>query len=261
VSSGTFVDQYIRTLHIERLFPDDRTPKQILEYTPRLERLTYMFFLDHDFNSDVACIDTQRLTNALSHVRMTLRHLEIGYRVKTRHPRGLNYPPVPPVRHVACNLKHLVTLESLNIPLTVLLGWQLDEALANVLPSGLGTLYLTMPPLQRQWEGRPGFEPMAIMLTPFVEGQMWRRSTPKLKIFRGHMRVDGLFGKAAMVELHRHSVIVKRLLNDNGLDYLEDVKKLGEVNGLFSMPHYGNDEDLRKYKNKEVTWQSLGFES
>jgi hypothetical protein len=260
VSSGSCLGQHIRTLHIKRLFPNDRTVEQILEYTPRLERLTCMFYLNHRSDSDGACIETQRLSNALSRVSTTLKHLEIGYRMTTMRPRRPKNQPTFPAWDVECNLQHLTALESLRIPLTLLLGWQLEVALADVLPPNLVSVHFTRIP-QRQWEEMPKVEPMAMVLKPFVERGKWRESTPNLRSVSGHMRVDGCAGKAAMVELHRRSVVVKKLLNDNGLDLPEDVEKLGGLTGFFSMPHHHNDENSDEYRDREITWQSLGFES
>jgi hypothetical protein len=73
----------------------------------------------------------------------------------------------------------------------------------------------------------PKGEPVAIVLKPFVERGKWRESTPNLRSVSDYTRVDGCAGKAAMVELYRRSVVVKKLLNDNGLNYPEDVEKLG----------------------------------
>jgi hypothetical protein len=86
-------------------------------------------------------------------------------------------------------------------------------------------------------------------------------STSNLRSVSGHMRVDGCAGKAAVVELHHRNVVLKKLFNDNGFDYPEDVEKLGGLTGFFSMPHYHNDKNLDEYRDRETTRQSLGFES
>jgi hypothetical protein len=169
LSSSSCLGQHIRTLRTKCLSLDDRTAEQILEFTPRLESLIYIFPHDHYWDSDIACMDTRRLSNALVHVKSTLKHLKIGYRLTSLRPRGPKSRPTHLVQNAGCSLRHLIALESLRVPLTILLGWQLEAALATMLPPSLVTLHFTRIP-QRQWEQLPKVEPMAVVLKPFVEG-------------------------------------------------------------------------------------------
>ncbi|KAH4202945.1 hypothetical protein HBI81_178440 [Parastagonospora nodorum] len=256
LSSSDHLRRCIQTLEIRRLDPADRTAERLLEHTPRLESLSYCYYIDFYHEGDPLPINTKRLSSALGHVQGTLRHLTIGYKARTKY-HGLSNRPRPPILHSPCSFKHFALVEHLIIPLDVLLGWDVEQAppLADALPPSLVSLNFERG-AQHGFQDPTEHDPLYAVLKPFVEGGEWKSHTPRLKRVSGDIRVgDPVAG--GYRELYRRSKAVEKLLNDNGLDYLEDVEQLMVDNFLLPQGEWGGG---RKAFTERLTWENLGLE-
>ncbi|KAH5418519.1 hypothetical protein HBI23_153640 [Parastagonospora nodorum] len=256
LSSSDHLRRCIQTLEIRRLDPADRTAEQLLEHTPRLASLSYCYYIDFYHEGDPLPINTKRLLSALGHVQGTLRHLTIGYKARTKY-HGLSNRQRPPILHSPCSFRHFAVVEHLVIPLDVLLGWDVEQAppLADVLPPSLVSLNFERG-AQHGFQDPTEHDPLYAVLKPFVEGGGWKSHTPMLKRVSGDIRVgDPVAG--GYRELYRRSKAVEKLLNDNGLDYPEDVEQLLADN--FLLPQ-GEWRGGRKAFTKRLMWENLGLE-
>lgn len=152
---------------------------ELIQAAPRLTRLEIHYLLDQSryTRRNSACIiNGDVLSSTLRSVKNTLEHLRISY--------GLSaVGPTHPSRTTRgfCSLKQLHRLQTANIPLFLLLGWDPKESptLADILPCNLRTLRFG----DDKWGYRCTLSDENLMMEKFVErfgGESWRDSIPEL---------------------------------------------------------------------------------
>ncbi|KAH3907940.1 hypothetical protein HBI56_151370 [Parastagonospora nodorum] len=176
-TSSASVGQYIKTLELKGVEPEQAIAEQILEHTTSLKTFVYQFEVQCNYDGLGTWPNAQTLTRALANVGQTLEHLEVTHQFQS-DLFGLMGPFFPPR---ALIFKELVVLKSLSVTLSLLLGWRPDSTtrLAETLPSGLVRLsieYSPQMPEDCQWQA----EDVLRVLEEFVAGKRWMKTTPHL---------------------------------------------------------------------------------
>jgi hypothetical protein len=210
--SSVDLGQYIKRLQLSLIDPYAGVVEQILSRTKNLTKLHCRILVCCDLDEHGPCIDMQSLGHAFRGISQTLTELNL-----THYPRwdGKNNAR-PPSTVASSDLKHLVRLKVLRLPISLMLGWRIKEAprLKEVLPPSLVHLTLNMEsfwPNVYQWVP----EQVIDVLKRFVEGGQWRKVTPDLKSITVH---ENAWGTDPAVWKSSGDTI-KRVLNEAGLRY------------------------------------------
>jgi hypothetical protein len=216
LSSPSSVDlgQYVKRLWLHKVTPFSGAVEQILSQTNNLTRFECEFKIFG--NTDGTCIDTQSLANALCNVSRTLEDLNITYCFQRNEGRNVEYT----VTHTASFLKHMIKLKALNMPISLLLGCNIEEApgIDEVLPPGLVHLSLDN---EDPWLNHKNWIPSQIIrvVNEFVDGERWRGFTPHLESISVHDHAWVDWSRGGMVNYY----IFKEIVEKASLRYFSSV--------------------------------------
>ncbi|KAL8741323.1 MAG: hypothetical protein Q9190_006061, partial [Brigantiaea leucoxantha] len=122
---------------------------QLLRATPSLQSLEYHFHYDVDFRrrpgrSHQDLFDCEQLDKSLTHVYNTLTKLILSIRFSSVQS-DVDFGGFRGMKGRCTSLRHLTKLETLEIPILMLFGWEPDPhiMMGDLLPSALQTLSLT----------------------------------------------------------------------------------------------------------------------
>jgi hypothetical protein len=240
LSSYAHLGRYIHVLEAKGLLPLDKTAEHLLEYTTRLKSLNYHYDVKYHKERPLLYIDAPRLVRALKHVSSTLTALTISYLFgfssgSLPDPRPIR---TPAHAHAACSFRHFEALESLSIPISVLLGWDYEHApdLADLLPQTL--LHLNFE--SDVWwffEDHPNMTPITTVVKSYVEKKRWKEATPRLETVSGHFALSSNTSEVQSADtkieyLQMHCKALTILLEENDLRYGRNVREMLEGHGL-----------------------------
>jgi hypothetical protein len=211
-NSSASVGQYIKTLELKGVEPEQAIAEQILEHTTSLKTFAYKFEVQCNYDGLGTWPNAQTLTRALANVGQTLEHLEVTHQFQS-DLFGLMGPFFPPR---ALIFKELVVLKSLSVTLSILLGWRPDSTtrLADTLPSGLVRLsieYSQQMPEDFQWQA----EDVLQVLKELVEGKQWTKITPHLK----SITLNDMIWSPDKGQQEKSREAARNLVEQNGLQY------------------------------------------
>jgi hypothetical protein len=231
---GNLLGPFIRHLALSSIHVHEVLLDQILTSTPHLTHLSVHFLLQFFADRRFIGINSARLSSALSLVATSLTSLEIRYTLVFRSfgpklPGGHEPPAIP---HTPCSFQHLACLTHLSVPLSVILGWTMVSTpqmyLHDVLPNSLESLHVGKD-VWWQFRHEPAFDPITFAVATYVHNRMWKQHTPKLRSVSAHLSVWHPNGIEKLVDRRK---ALKRVLDSNGLEYVEELKKLVRDNVL-----------------------------
>ncbi|KAF2738247.1 hypothetical protein EJ04DRAFT_587982 [Polyplosphaeria fusca] len=165
----------LRSLELIQTGISETVLGKVLATTPKLTSLTYDPIINPR-GDRFGFMDGEELAAALAHVKNSLTDLKISY-------TG-NFDEIETFHH--CSLRHMSTLKTLEVPMTVLLGWFNWQrkpklpSIADSLPCRLEKLVLG----EDYWwiEDILHWNEQEIMkaLEEFVDHGRWRQATPQL---------------------------------------------------------------------------------
>lgn len=156
----------------------------ILSHCPRLETLSYHYYVDQDCGSPPPFLNCYTLQQSLTLVRNTLKSLRIAVTFQgTSFDCETQWLPFGMIGTIE-NLPTYPLLEKLEIPFIVLLGLQptREKSLDELLPPNLRHLTLTDHCTEVEegtWD-EPG--DLQLALTDWLDGTAWKTNTPRLEI-------------------------------------------------------------------------------
>lgn len=175
----------LTSLCLKRSHAEPHILQALTAIAPKLKTLEYDYWLHY-----ALYLDTEALLKALDPIKDSLEELVIAFIPFSPDAADPGEQGDQIIRGALGSLKHLHRLQSLEISLTVLLGWYAESAkgLANVLPASLQAVTF-----RDDCIGSDGFEwwdeTSMDTFTAFLTSD-WRSFTPLLKSFNVRLSED-----------------------------------------------------------------------
>jgi hypothetical protein len=223
-TSSSDLGRLIKKLQLRHVNPYDLIAEQMLPFTINLTHLTYGVRVFPMVESPGGWIDTKNLGLALAKVSRTLLDLNITMSLNIT-PEDYIVPTMlqPILSHDAVNIKPLVSLRSLTIPVSLLMGSRAknNPPLAGRLPSTLVHLSLGPDRDRRRKDGWSN-EHVVSILESFVGNEGWRTVTPFLQM----VTVHNFVWTESLSNRRRYYEAARAVIEGNRLKYVASGRRM-----------------------------------
>jgi hypothetical protein len=224
-TSSSDLGRLIKKLQLRHVNPYDLIAEQMLPFTINLTHLTYGVRVFPMVESPGGWIDTKNLGLALAKVSRTLLDLNITLSLNITHDEDyINLTMLQPIlSHDAVSIKPLVSLRSLTIPVSLLMGSRAknNPPLAGRLPSTLVHLSLK-PDWDRRRKDGWSNEHVVSILEFFVGNEGWRTVTPLLQTIIVHNSV----WTESLSNRRRYYEAARAVIEENKLKYVASGRRM-----------------------------------